>query len=169
MSRVKLVFNKSIKVILKKWGPYFGAYSLGLVLLVSGNSLAQAQENTKDPDEDAEFVNFGYISVSPRYTLAPRAKSIIFIIRNNATRSIQSIFGWVYEFQQEEEGGASQFRLVNNPNKGGVLIKGGAHEPAAEKQWRFPLVAANPPIDPSKQFTILVDPRGIRFAAFEKN
>ena len=53
--------------------------------------------------------------------------------------------------------------------KGGILLKGGAHQPSAEEQWRFPLVAANPPLDTSKQFTILIDPRGVRFANFERN
>jgi hypothetical protein len=168
MSRVKLVFNKSIKVVLKKSGPCFGAYLLGLILLMSGNSLAQTQENTKDPDEDVEYVNFGYVSVSPRFVVDPRAKNITFKIRNNATRSIQSIFGWVYEIRVEEEGATPQYRLVNNPNKGGILLRGGAHKPFAEEQWRFPLVAANPPLDPSKQFTVLIDPRGVRFANFEK-
>ena len=71
--------------------------ALGLFLLMSGNGLAQAQENTKDPDEDAQYVNFGYVSVSPRFAVDPRAKNITFKIRNNillfykSNRSIDSI------------------------------------------------------------------------------
>ena len=169
MNKVKLVFNKSTKVLFKQLKVYFGIYSL--VLLMSGNGFTEAQEDAKEPDdtEEPEYVNFGYVSVSPRYALAPGAKSITFKVRNNATRSIQNIFGWVYELTIEEEGATPQFRLVNNPNKGGILLTGGMHEPAAEKQWRFPLIAANPPLDPTKQFTILIDPRGVRFANFEKN
>jgi hypothetical protein len=169
MNNVKLVFHKSTKVLFTQLKLCFEIYLL--VLLMSGNSFAQDQGNSKDPDnnQEPEYVNFGYVSVSPTFVVDPRAKSITFKIRNNATRSIQSIFGWVYEIKTEEKGATSQFRLVNNPNKGGILLKGRAHEPSAEKQWRFPLVAANPPLDPSKQFTILIDPRGVRFSNFEKN
>ncbi len=165
MDIAKLIFNKSIQVSSKRWRLCFWIYSLSFAL-ISGNSFAQTQENVT---EEQEFVNFGYVSVSPKYKIAPNAKSIIFKIRNNATRSIQSIFGWVYEFQEPEEGEATQFRLVNNPNKSGIPIKGVAHKPSAEEQWRFPLIAANPPVDSSKQFTILIDPRGVRFATIEGN
>jgi hypothetical protein len=156
-----------MKYIAKQWRLCFWVYLLTLGLLILGNNLAHAQENKDNPEEEAEFVNFGYVSVSPKYTIGPKAKRIIFKIRNNATRSIKNIFAWVYEIKKEEDGGVSGFRLVNNPNKSGLPIKGGAHEPSAEEQWSFPLIAANPPIDPSKQFTLLVDPRGVRFAAIE--
>ena len=140
---------------------------MGFILSNSGNSLAQNQQ--EENYEESEFVNFGYVSVSPKYKVGPKAKSITFKIRNNATRSIQSIFGWVYEFQKPKEGETPKFRLVNNPNKSGVPTKGVMHRPSAEAQWRFPLIASNPPVDTSKQFTILIDPKGIKFALIEKN
>ncbi len=165
MNRGKPALNKSIKVCLKQWLICSCFFTLCL-LLIPLNSFAQTE--AKD-NEGPEYINFGYVSVSPKYTIAPNAKSIIFRIRNNATRSIQSIFGWVYEFEEPEEGEATQFRLVNNPNKSGIPIKGAIHKPAAEEQWRFPLIAANPPVNSSKKFTILIDPRGIRFAIIEGN
>ncbi len=158
-----------MKEIAKQLRLCFWVYSLTLGLWIQGNSLALAQENKDNPDEkEVEFVNFGYVSVSPKYKIGPRAKRIIFKIKNNATRSIQSIFAWVYEIKKEDDGQVSEFRLVNNPNKSGLPIKGGTHEPSTEEQWSFPLIAANPPVDPSKQFTLLVDPRGVRFATIEK-
>lgn len=144
-------------------------FALGFIIFFFGISDAQTQPNEDAIDQpEEEFINFGYISVSPKYKLGPRAKSITFKIKNNATRSIQSIFGWVYEYTESEEGEASDFRLVNNPNKSGLLFKGGEHKPITEETWRFRLIAANPPIDPSKKFTLLVDPRGIRFAIIER-
>jgi len=171
MNKAKLVFNKSIKILFTQQKICFGIYLLVFVFLISENSFAQNKENEEDPDnnEETEYVNFGYVSASTSFVVDPRAKNITFKIKNNATRSIQSIFGWVYEIRVEEEGAIPQYRLVNNPNKGGILLKGGAHQPSAEEQWRFPLVAANPPLDTSKQFTILIDPRGVRFANFERN
>lgn len=169
MNNVKFVFEKSFQLFCTQLKLCFGIYLIALVLLISGNSVSQAQENTNTPggDQEPEYTNFGYVSVSPNFLVDPKARNITFKIRNNATRSIQSIFGWVYEIKVEEEGAAPQFRLVNNPNRGGILLKGRAHEPSSEKQWRFPLMATNPPVDPSKQFTILIDPRGVRFANFE--
>ena len=139
------------------------------IILFFGISDAQTPANDDSSNKsEEEFVNMGYISVSPKYTIGPRAKSITFKIKNNATRSIQSIFGWVYEFTESEEGEVSNFRLVNNPNKSGLPSKRSAHKPITDETWRFPLIAVNPPIDPSKKFTLLVDPKGIRFAIIEK-
>ena len=164
--------NHQSTLLIKTWKALIVSIKLLIVSVVilsldEGNALAQKNQNDSGKQEE-EYINLGYISVSPKYKLGPRAKNIIFKIRNNATRSIQNIFGWVYEFQEGEEGEASEFRLVNNPNKGGIIDKGGAHEPTKEENWRFPLIAANPPINPSNKFTLLVDPRGIRFASFEK-
>ena len=76
------------------------------------------QEITKEEEEKdgEEFVNFGYISVSKKYTLAPNGKSITYKIQNNATRSITNLYAWIYEVILKEDNNTPLYRLVNNPS-----------------------------------------------------
>ena len=156
-----------MKNLAKQFRYYVWAYWLIVAFFMLGHNFLHAQENADNQDEE-EFINFGYISVSSKYTIDSKAKNVTFKIRNNSTRSIKNIFFWIYEFKKDAKGAVEPLRLVNNPNKSGLPIKEATHEPYAEEKWRFHLIAANPPVDDSKKFALLVDPRGIKFAKFEK-
>ncbi|MFQ5673595.1 MAG: hypothetical protein ACE5G9_10910 [Nitrospinales bacterium] len=135
--------------------------AVGVVLLLTPAG-APGQQN-----EAPEFVNWGLISVSPKFTLGENARFIIFPIRNNATRSIVAVYAWIFEVGEDENGNAT-FRLANNPNTGGVLIKNKQHAPGTVADWRFSLVAANRPAGGgAPNFTLRVSPRGIFFARME--
>lgn len=133
-------------------------------ILGTGQVLGQPAETD---EEEIDFFNLGLISVSPNYILAEDAKFILFTIRNNTTRSISNIFGWVYEFIEDEQGVSSNFRLVNNPNQGGLIIKEKHHTPGTVVQWRFSLIASKQPVDPLKSFTLRISPKGIFFSRIE--
>ena len=106
----------------------------------STDLLNAGKENSSDYSD--EFVNLGYISVSKKYVIAPNAKSITYKIRNNATRSISRMYVWIYEVEKKEENETPIYRLVNNPNKGGLPVKGSAHPSGKIEDWKFPLTAA---------------------------
>ena len=124
------------------------------------NALAQEDVNEK-------FVNIGLIGISNLYTLPDQTKTIVFRIRNNSTRTISHIFGWVYMYDKALNGKGKNFVLLNNPHKGGNIIKGKPHRPGTVSEWSFPLVRepfiANQEID----YTLRVHSRSIFFANVE--
>ena len=124
---------------------------------------ASAQE--EQPEEE-EFVDWGYISVSRNFTLGEKNRFIVFPIKNNTTRSIHTIHAWIYELLEDDKGG-STYRLVNNPNIGGLLFKTKLHIPGKVADWRFSLVAANQQAGGEPKFNFRVSHRGIFFAKTE--
>ena len=136
--------------------------TLSLLILTSYASPALAQENA-----DEKFVNLGLISISDLYTLPSNTKKIVFRIKNNASRTISQIYGWVYMYDKVDGGKGTNFVLMNNPHKGGIIIKGAPHRPGTIAEWSFPLVrkpvAANEEID----YSLRVHPRSIFFARIE--
>ena len=136
--------------------------TLSLLILTSYASPALAQENA-----DEKFVNLGLISISDLHTLPPKANTIVFRIKNNASRTISQIYGWVYMYDKIAGGKRINFVLMNNPHKGGNITKGAPHRPGTIAEWSFPLVRepfiANEEID----YSLRVHPRSIFFARIE--
>jgi len=130
--------------------------------LASYPSKALAQEDVIE-----KFVNIGLIGISNLYTLPDKTNTITFRIRNNSTRTISNIFGWVYRYDKSPDGKGKNFVLLNNPHKGGIIIKGKPHRPGTVSEWSFPLVrepfTANQEID----YTLRVHSRSIFFAHVE--
>ena len=124
------------------------------------NALAQEDVNEK-------FENIGLIGISNLYTLPDKTSTIVFKIRNNSTRTISHIFGWVYMYDKAPNNKGKNFVLLNNPHKGGNIIKGKPHRPGTVSEWSFPLVRelfiANQEID----YTLRVHSRSIFFANVE--
>jgi len=139
---------------------------LGLILLSflftlisPGQTLAQ--------DEEEKFINIGLLGVSTKYTIPATTNTIVFRIKNNATRTISQIYGWVYRYDKEPDGKGKNFVLLNNPHKGGNIIKGNPHRPGTVSEWSFPLVRkASPPSDVI-EYTLRVHSRSIFFANIE--
>lgn len=125
-------------------------------------SLALAQE-----DAIEKFVNLGLIGVSNQHSLPAKTNTIVFRIRNNSSRTISNIFGWVYMYDKGINGKGKNFVLLNNPHKGGNIVKGKPHRPGTISEWSFPLTRepfiANQEID----YTLKVHSRSIFFANIE--
>jgi hypothetical protein len=136
--------------------------TLSLLSLTFYPSDALAQEDVKE-----RFVNLGLISISDLYTLPPKTNTIVFRIKNNAARTISQIYGWVYMYDKGADGKGTNFVLLNNPHRGGNIIKGTPHRPGAISEWSFPLVRepfiANQELD----YTLRVHTRSIFFASIE--
>jgi len=130
--------------------------------LASYPTKALAQE-----DEIEKFVNIGLIGISTLYTLPDNTNTITFRIRNNSTRTISNIFGWVYSYNKAPNGKGKNFLLLNNPNKGGIIIKGKPHRPGTVSEWSFPLVRKSSTANPEIDYTLRVHSRSIFFANVE--
>jgi hypothetical protein len=128
-----------------------------LLLLMAGNPRhALAQDDTNE-----KFANLGLIGVSNLFSLPEKTNTIVFRIRNNSSRTI------VYQYDKTASGKGSNYLLLNNPHKGGNIIKGKPHRPGTVSEWSFPLIRepfiANQEID----YTLRVHPRSIFFANVE--
>lgn len=136
----------------------------GLILLslIFHSSQALSQEETEE-----NFVNIGLIGVSSLYTIPATTNTIVFRIKNNATRTISQIYGWVYRYDKEPNGKGKNFVLLNNPHKGGNIIKGNPHLPGTVSEWSFPLVRKASPPNDVIEYTLRVHSRSIFFANAE--
>jgi hypothetical protein len=136
--------------------------ALSLLSLISYPSHVLAQEDVKE-----RFVNLGLISISDLYTLPSKTNTIVFRIKNNTARTISQIYGWVYMYDKGPDGKGTNFVLLNNPHRGGNIIKGTPHRPGTISEWSFPLVRepfiANQEID----YTLRVHTRSIFYASIE--
>ena len=141
-----------------------GLILLSLIFLLAShpNSALAQQEDVSE-----RFVNIGLISISNLFTLPEKTNTIVFRIKNNVSRTIKNIYGWVYMYDKGPGGKGKNFVLMNNPHKGGNIIRGNPHRPGTISEWSFPLVRepfiANQEID----YTLRVDSRSIFFANVE--
>lgn len=133
-----------------------------LLSLTSYSSQALAQEDVTE-----KFVNLGLISISDLYTLPSETNSIVFRIKNNASRTISQIYGWVYMYDKGPEGKGTNFVLLNNPHRGGTIIKGTPHRPGTISEWSFPLVREPFIANQEIEYTLRVHTRSIFFANIE--
>ncbi|MBT3922988.1 MAG: hypothetical protein HOF21_10480 [Nitrospina sp.] len=136
--------------------------SLMSLLFAMAGSNALAQEDGKE-----KFINLGLIGISTLHSLPEKTNSIVFRIKNNSARTISQIYGWVYMYEKALSGKGKNWMLLNNPHRGGNIIKGKPHRPGTVSEWSFPLVRepfiANQEID----YTLRVHSRSIFFANVE--
>jgi len=124
--------------------------------------VAIAQEVNED-----KFFNIGPISISDLYTITPNKQNIVFKIKNNTSRTIRQIYGWAYKFDKGADGKGKNFVLLNNPHKGGIIIKGKPHRPGSISEWSFPLVRKPSIASQETSYTLRVHSRSIFFASTE--
>lgn len=157
--------------------PWLGTLFLLAILCcgvaISDRALAQEEEKSKPAEEGAEpageeedFTNYGLISISNKFELSKDRRHIAFNILNNTGRSISNLFGWVYEFDEDESGKKNKFILRNYPHKGSVCISSRFHKPGKRGKWRFVLKRAVPD-DAEHNFLLMVNLNSIFFAKVE--
>lgn len=143
----------------------------GLCLICSlnltGAKFAAAQNQEINPDAREEFIPLGLISFSTKYQLAEDGRFIIFTIRNNAGRTINNIYGWVYRYRKGDDEKPENVLLVNNPHRGGVIVKGRPHSPGKLADWRFPLFKRVQEKDKENRFTLRVSPKSLFYSNIE--
>ena len=108
--------------------------AIGLALINAKNGFSQATP------EDEEFNNLGPISYDKEYKLSPESDHITYRIKNKTTRTIEQIYAWIYDTDEDEEGKTTSSTLVNNPHRGGIITLGKPHRPGDIAEWRFPLI-----------------------------
>ncbi|MBI4389630.1 MAG: hypothetical protein HY580_05565 [Nitrospinae bacterium] len=145
----------------KTWVSLFFLAHLSWTFLPSDGSAQEKQAQKED------LINLGLVSYSPEYTLAPDASFIVFKIRNNSARSISSIFAWVYRYQEGNDGNASNFVLVNNPNQGGLMLKSGRFAPGGTVEWKFALTKKAPADRTNEKYALRISPKSIFFSRLE--
>lgn len=136
--------------------------ALSLLSLTSHAGQALAQDDVKE-----SFVNSGLISISDLYTLPSKTNTIVFRIKNNAARTISQIYGWVYMYDKGSDGKGTNFVLLNNPHRGGNIIKGNPHRPRKISEWSFPLLRKANIENKEISYTLRVHTRSIFFASIE--
>ena len=137
--------------------------SLCLLSFIFYSVQALAQEDSKE-----KFVNAGLISISDLYTIPSSTNTIVFRIKNNTARTISQIYGWVYKFDKGPDEKGKNFVLLNNPHKGGNIIKGKPHQPGTVSEWSFPLVRKPTISNQETAYTLRVHSRSIFFASIEQ-
>jgi hypothetical protein len=136
--------------------------AISLLSLTSYAGQALAQDDVKE-----NFVNSGLISISDLYTLPSKTNTIVFRIKNNAARTISQIYGWVYMYEKGADGKGTNFILLNNPHRGGNIIKGNPHRPRRISEWSFPLLRKANIVNKEISYTLRVNTRSIFFASIE--
>jgi len=119
-------------------------------------------------DQGAEkFTTIGPIGISNKYKIPENRRAIIFKIKNHTSRSINKIFGRVFMIDKKETDPAKRFVLINNPHKGGSIIKGKPHRPGTISEWIF--VLARKPMKASQNidYTLQIHPRSIFYVNVE--
>ena len=117
--------------------------------------------------KEESFTNIGAIAISDKYTLPENRRAIIFRIRNNTTRSISQIFGKVYMVDKLATDPGKKFLLINNPHKGGNILKGNPHLPGTIAEWNFALAVDPPFANQNLGYTLQVHSRSIFFSTVE--
>jgi hypothetical protein len=133
-----------------------------LFSLTSYAGQALAQDDVKE-----NFVNSGLISISDLYNLPSKTNTIVFRIKNNTARTISQIYGWVYMYDKGADGKGTNFVLLNNPHRGGNIIKGNPHRPKRISEWSFPLLRKTNIANKEISYTLRVHTRSIFFASIE--
>ena len=137
--------------------------SLSLLSSIFFTVQAIAQE-----DSNEKFFNIGPISISNLNTIPSKKNNIVFKIKNNTSRTISQIYGWAYKFDKGPDGKGKNFVLLNNPHKGGMIIKGKPHRPGTVSEWSFPLVRKPSSTNQETSYTLRVHSRSIFFASIEQ-
>ena len=121
-------------------------------------------------NEEENFIRTGTIAFSEKYILAEDFSHIIFKIKNHNPRSLSQIFAWVYRVPASKEvknGKNTKLFLVNNPHRGGILVKGRPHRPGKKAQWRFLLDRNMEGVTEKDKFILRASPKSVFFPSLE--
>lgn len=113
------------------------------------------------------FTSLGAIAISDKNFLPPNRQAIVFRIRNDTSRSISQIFGKVYMINKIATDPSKKILLINNPHKGGNIVKGNPHLPGTVAEWNFALAIKPRVEDQNLSYTLHVHPRSIFFSTVE--
>ncbi len=116
---------------------------------------------------DEVFIDLGPISFSSNFVLSPDLDHITFRIKNQTTRTIDKMYGWVYHYAKGTVSNPRNLTLVNNPHRGGTVTLGQPHRPGEIAEWRFPLIKTLPSTDIAEKFTLRVTLKGIFYPRIE--
>ncbi len=119
--------------------------------------------------KEEKFTNLGPIAISDKYVLPENRRAIIFRIKNNSSRSISQIYGRVFMIKKIETDPNKRFLLINNPHKGGNILKGKPHRPGTISEWNFTLMREPLIANQNIEYTLQVHPRSIFYANIETN
>lgn len=136
---------------------------LTLILLLTFPS-HQAFGQNQEPEK---FTTIGPIGISNKYKIPENRRAIIFKIKNYASRSINQIFGRVFMIDKKETDPAKRFLLINNPHKGGSIIKGKPHRPGTVSEWIFVLARKPLKANQNIDYTLQIHPRSIFYVNVE--
>jgi len=140
---------------------------LSVLFMFCEQALAQQAADPKNEDEE-EFLNQGLISTSKTYKITLQSQYIVFKIQNNAGKTINNIYPWIYKYYQDPKDGIEKYLLVNNVHRGGIRLNGVPHRPGTRVDWRFALVRGNRPNGPeAKNYILLTHPKSILFTNIE--
>ena len=134
---------------------------IGFVCGIADNGFTQA------PAEDDGFTNLGPISYSNDYKLSPESDHITYRIKNKTTLTIDKVFVWIYHTAKGDEGNTTSQTLVNNPHRGGTVIKGKPHRPTTISDWRFPLIKAVPGSEKAGKYTLRISTKSVFYPKVE--
>ncbi|PIR00973.1 MAG: hypothetical protein COV66_03865 [Nitrospinae bacterium CG11_big_fil_rev_8_21_14_0_20_45_15] len=140
---------------------------LSVLFLFCDHAVAQQAADPQKGDEE-EFLNQGLISTSKTYKITLQSQYIVFKIQNNAGKTINNIYPWIYKFFKDPKDGIDKYLLVNNVHRGGIMLNGIPHRPGTRVDWRFSLVRGNKPNGPeAKNYILLTHPKSIYFNNIE--
>lgn len=139
----------------------------GLFLIIASHNFQVGSVWAQAGGSSKEFTHMGLISVSRNYSIAEDYSHITFSIKNNSSRTIQNIYGWVYRYNQAPNGKPFNLVLLNNPHKGGIVLNGAPHRPNEIQDWRFPLKPGAPPTEKTEKYTLKITNKSIFFSNSE--
>ncbi len=122
-------------------------------------------ETVESPIEAQGFINYGFLDISIGYRITKDEKHLVYKIKNNTGKSIDTIFGQIYQIEKDEMGRVVKNILANNPNASGILISKYPHKPSALGTWRFTLEQKSS--TQNVQYLLRVNNRSIFYAPFE--
>lgn len=128
-----------------------------------------ASASGEQKEDESQYVRTGTLSYSKQHILAKDLTHITFKIKNHNPRTVTQIFGWVYRTPVPGKDAPAEPKmiLVNNPHRGGLLVKEGPHKPGKVAQWRFQMDRNMLGATEKDLYTLLVSPKGISFARVE--
>ena len=138
---------------------FFLLISFLLFFLLHNETFAQ--------NEEEKFTNIGPIGISNKYTIPEKKQAIVFRIKNNSPKSIMQLFGRVFMTDKNQPDPKKRVLLINNPHKGGSIVKGKPHRPGTISEWQFTLMRKPSKNNEEIKYTLQVNPKSIFFANLE--
>jgi len=109
----------------------------------------------------------GPVGISNKYTIPETKRAIIFRIKNNSSKTIKQLFGRVFMIEESQPDKQKRVLLINNPHKGGSIIKGKPHRPGTISEWYFTLMRKPSKNNEEIKYTLQINPKSIFFADVE--